>query len=98
MKLTTVTALLISTLPSVFAQGHPGLCYPSTCGYAIVNSGQDTQSGIAQKTCGRTDTCSGQEWNTVFHMDIQGRWYSMGFCSTGCYIEQRDGCQWAGCH
>jgi hypothetical protein len=42
MQIIAFTAALIATLPNVLAQGpgnRPGLCYPDSCGYAIVNSG-----------------------------------------------------------
>jgi hypothetical protein len=42
MQVIAFTAALIASLPNVLAQGpgnRPGLCYPDSCGYAIVNSG-----------------------------------------------------------
>ncbi|RAR05903.1 hypothetical protein DDE83_007174 [Stemphylium lycopersici] len=44
MKLTLLTTptILLLSLPLTLAQGpgnRPGLCYPESCGYALVNSG-----------------------------------------------------------
>ncbi|EOA90263.1 hypothetical protein ACJQWK_07943 [Exserohilum turcicum] len=101
MQFTLLTTTLLASLSPVLAQGpgnRPGLCYPSTCGYELVNRGTHTQSDIAMMKCGRTDTCGGQEWNTIFSMGLSGTWSAMNFCSTGCYIEKKGICQLGKCH
>lgn len=57
-----------------------------------------TQSQIAQMACGSTVTCAGQEWNTIFHMDLVGQWHAAGFCSTGCDENVVDGLDSARCN
>lgn len=57
-----------------------------------------TQSDIASLTCGRTDTCDGREWNTVFNMGINGNWYAGSFCSKGCYMYVDAGLPLGTCH
>ena len=52
-----------------------------------------TQADIAKAACGRTDTCSGQEWNTLFKVKRMSsgpsEWTEIEttgvFCHKGCY-------------
>jgi hypothetical protein len=60
-----------------------------------------TQKELAEHHCGRSDTCNGEEWNTVFEIELMSEgpssWIeinSRGFCSTGCY----EGASGAACH
>ncbi|KAH6848219.1 hypothetical protein B0I37DRAFT_376982 [Chaetomium sp. MPI-CAGE-AT-0009] len=100
MKFTTLIALATTCASGVLAgPGSPvSPRYPSVCGHWLVNTGSKTQSDIAKLRCGRTDTCNGEEWNTVFHMSLRGEWYDGGFCSKGCYMYEEGGMQLGACH
>ncbi|CAG1985915.1 unnamed protein product [Fusarium graminearum] len=60
----------------------------TACGYHLVNGGSYVQADIAWAACGRTDTCEGKEWNTLFiYRPIPHglpEMESLGFCSNGC--------------
>ncbi|KAF2253641.1 hypothetical protein BU26DRAFT_601720 [Trematosphaeria pertusa] len=102
MKSIAGLVALIATSTGVQAQGpgnRPGLSYPSACGYWLVNNAGLTQSDIAKLRCDRTDTCNGEEWNSVYHMSITGQWWGGSqFCSSGCYVWTEGNAQKAGCH
>ncbi|KAH6952103.1 hypothetical protein DER45DRAFT_577572, partial [Fusarium avenaceum] len=61
----------------------------TACGYHLVNARSYNQADIAWAACGRTDTCEGKEWNTLFLYrpiphglpSIE----SMRFCNNGCH-------------
>ncbi|KAL2061453.1 hypothetical protein VTL71DRAFT_7726 [Oculimacula yallundae] len=52
-----------------------------------------SQSDIAKAACGRTDTCDGKEWNTLFEVvrmsDGPSEWSEIRstgvFCTKGCW-------------
>ncbi|KAH6849717.1 hypothetical protein B0I37DRAFT_369676 [Chaetomium sp. MPI-CAGE-AT-0009] len=91
MKFTTLIALAATYIGVSAGPGSPvSPRYPTVCGHWLVNVGSETQSSIAQMACGRTDTCNGEEWNTLFHMGINGQWGATSFCSTGCYMSGED--------
>ncbi|KAL8404624.1 hypothetical protein RB594_009469 [Gaeumannomyces avenae] len=61
----------------------------NACGYHLVNSGAFVQADIAWATCGRTDTCGGREWHTVFAYNLSGEpnepiIKALSFCDKGC--------------
>ncbi|KLU85415.1 hypothetical protein MAPG_04441 [Magnaporthiopsis poae ATCC 64411] len=60
------------------------------CGHTLVNSGRLNQADIAWVACGRTDTCDGREWNTLFAYNAiadpsQPLIKALRFCDKGCY-------------
>ncbi|KAL8367081.1 hypothetical protein RB595_007674 [Gaeumannomyces hyphopodioides] len=60
------------------------------CGYHLVNSGAFVQADIAWAVCGRTDTCDGREWHTVFAYNLvadpnQPIIKALSFCDKGCH-------------
>ncbi|KAK4152757.1 hypothetical protein C8A00DRAFT_34540 [Chaetomidium leptoderma] len=57
-------AIIISTMGGVMAERL------LACGHHLVNSQNHpwTQSEIARAACGRSDTCNGEEWNTLFEV------------------------------
>ncbi|KAK4167826.1 hypothetical protein QBC43DRAFT_297104 [Cladorrhinum sp. PSN259] len=67
-----------------------------SCGYHLVNRGDYTQSQIAKVACGRTDTCDGKEWNTLFEIvpmsSGPSSWVELHttgvFCHKGCWGNQ----------
>ncbi|KAH6617697.1 hypothetical protein B0J18DRAFT_435359 [Chaetomium sp. MPI-SDFR-AT-0129] len=81
-------AILLSTAAGVLAD-DPLLA----CGYALVNDGWYNQRDLALAACGREDTCTGKEWNTIFEIipmsSGPASWYEMKsrgvFCDKGCW-------------
>jgi hypothetical protein len=58
-----------------------------------------TQSDLAKAVCGRTDTCGGREWNSLFMVHPDGSLEAGGFCSQGCYEREDSLCLHEGwCH
>lgn len=49
-----------------------------------------TQSGIAKLACGKSDTCDGKEWNTIYYMNVfDGHWWAGSeFCNKGCEMRK----------
>ncbi|KAK3385814.1 hypothetical protein B0H63DRAFT_473631 [Podospora didyma] len=87
MKTSFVLAIIASTV-GVIADSAL-----LSCGHHLVNSGSWTQSQIAKAACGRTDTCNGEEWNTIFEILLMSSgpssWVEIKsrgvFCHKGCY-------------
>ncbi|KAH7319614.1 hypothetical protein B0I35DRAFT_429409 [Stachybotrys elegans] len=96
MKFTTIAAIATACLG--VSAGPVGPRYPHVCGHWLVNYGGKVQSDIAKLACGRTDTCGGREWNTIFNMGLTGQWSASNFCSSGCYMYEDAGMALGACH
>ncbi|KLU82853.1 hypothetical protein MAPG_01921 [Magnaporthiopsis poae ATCC 64411] len=98
MKSITVGTILCA-ISAISVVAERGL----SCGYHLVNSGDWTQSDLAQADCGRKDTCNGKEWNVLFKVvrgpegrDVTPIWLESThvFCHKGCWGELNN----AQCH
>ncbi|KAK4160644.1 hypothetical protein QBC43DRAFT_347130 [Cladorrhinum sp. PSN259] len=88
-----------SILAFVAAATTGAMAQYTACGHHLVNSGSYSQADIAWAACGRTDTCDGREWNTLFiYRPIPHGLPSIEstrFCGNGCY---EDGVYEDKCH
>lgn len=58
-----------------------------------------TQSDLAKAVCGRTDTCGGREWNSLFIARPDGSLEAGSFCAKGCFEPENSLCRNSGrCH